>query len=252
MSHLPWQCEVTHRDIHHPRGVQGSPATATPPRVPVPPLPALPQAELPRDGSGAAEPWPQEQYFQESPTECPRDSWENWTLRTRRPQLWASSVRPRCSPGSVWLMGKPPPCPCCAHTPPVPVGPLPRVPSAGLGVLSRHRGPSAARKNLPTLLSLLDLCFGVSPGLSSPCVTCPSGWGGPQVSSSSLPELQCFISDSQLTRDAALHLGLGDMDVAGGGDTARLSPCPQRGGRTGLAPAVQGQGQGMGKWWGCL
>lgn len=30
--------------------------------------------------------------------------------------------------------------------------------------------------------------------------------------SSSLPELQCFISDSQLTRDAALHLGLGDMD----------------------------------------
>lgn len=29
--------------------------------------------------------------------------------------------------------------------------------------------------------------------------------------SSSLPELQCFISDSQLTRDAALHLGLGDM-----------------------------------------
>lgn len=30
--------------------------------------------------------------------------------------------------------------------------------------------------------------------------------------SSSLPELQCFISDSQLTRDAALHLGLGDME----------------------------------------
>lgn len=26
----------------------------------------------------------------------------------------------------------------------------------------------------------------------------------------SLPELQCFISDSQLTRDAALHLRLGD------------------------------------------
>lgn len=40
---------------------------------------------------------------------------------------------------------------------------------------------------------------------------------GPGVSgvpghSSSLPELQCFISDSQLTRDAALHLGLGDME----------------------------------------
>lgn len=31
-----------------------------------------------------------------------------------------------------------------------------------------------------------------------------------QQSSFSLPELQCFISDSQLTRDAALHLRLGD------------------------------------------
>lgn len=39
--------------------------------------------------------------------------------------------------------------------------------------------------------------------------------GVPRVRSSSLPELQCFISDSQLTRDAALHLGLGDMDVSG-------------------------------------
>lgn len=29
---------------------------------------------------------------------------------------------------------------------------------------------------------------------------------------SSLPELQCFISDSQLTRDAALHLGLEDIE----------------------------------------
>lgn len=30
----------------------------------------------------------------------------------------------------------------------------------------------------------------------------------------SLPELQCFISDSQLTRDAALHLRLGDRRSA--------------------------------------
>lgn len=42
-----------------------------------------------------------------------------------------------------------------------------------------------------------------------------------QQSSFSLPELQCFISDSQLTRDAALHLRLGDRAPrrarAGGG-----------------------------------
>lgn len=38
------------------------------------------------------------------------------------------------------------------------------------------------------------------------------GGGGVPGHSSSLPELQCFISDSQLTRDAALHLGLGDME----------------------------------------
>ncbi|MEE6479666.1 hypothetical protein FKM82_012323 [Ascaphus truei] len=30
-----------------------------------------------------AQPRPQEQYFQESPPHHPRDSWENWTLRTR-------------------------------------------------------------------------------------------------------------------------------------------------------------------------
>lgn len=34
--------------------------------------------------------------------------------------------------------------------------------------------------------------------------------GGGRQNNFSLPELQCFISDSQLTRDAALHLRLGD------------------------------------------
>lgn len=45
----------------------------------------------------------------------------------------------------------------------------------------------------------------------------------------SLPELQCFISDSQLTRDAALHLRLGDRAVL-------LARWPCRGGLL-LAPS---------------
>lgn len=40
----------------------------------------------------------------------------------------------------------------------------------------------------------------------------------------SLPELQCFISDSQLTRDAALHLRLGDRRSA----RARAAPFRSR------------------------
>lgn len=45
--------------------------------------------------------------------------------------------------------------------------------------------------------------------------------------SSSLPELQCFISDSQLTRDAALHLGLGDMEEPTAALAASLHVVPQ-------------------------
>lgn len=49
----------------------------------------------------------------------------------------------------------------------------------------------------------------------------------------SLPELQCFISDSQLTRDAALHLRLGDRRGPaqggrgqGGQEAASAPPAP--------------------------
>lgn len=50
----------------------------------------------------------------------------------------------------------------------------------------------------------------------------------------SLPELQCFISDSQLTRDAALHLRLGDRrrprrgSLGGGGPGPALPQLPTR------------------------
>lgn len=47
------------------------------------------------------------------------------------------------------------------------------------------------------------------PGVCQPHGHVPLPGGRPQKSFS-LPELQCFISDSQLTRDAALHLRPGD------------------------------------------
>lgn len=60
------------------------------------------------------------------------------------------------------------------------------------------------------------LCASPSEAVSKNTAVLPAGGspggGGVPGHSSSLPELQCFISDSQLTRDAALHLGLGDME----------------------------------------
>lgn len=70
----------------------------------------------------------------------------------------------------------------------------------------------------------------------------------------SLPELQCFISDSQLTRDAALHLRLGDRTPcrsAPGVDGRELTLCRRRGIRGASAPPSSSCPGGCCSYTGC-
>lgn len=83
-------------------------------------------------------------------------------------------------------------------------GPSPRD-SGGGGLQGRPPHPVTSCAPVSLRSSHVPLAS-VLPAGGSP------GGGGVPGHSSSLPELQCFISDSQLTRDAALHLGLGDME----------------------------------------
>lgn len=60
---------------------------------------------------------------------------------------------------------------------------------------------------------LLGQSLGITSWTRYPTSTLTTSWRRLQ-NNFSLPELQCFISDSQLTRDAALHLRLGDRRSA--------------------------------------
>lgn len=115
---------MTQGDIHHPPAFGDwdflgwtlchPTSVGFPPPLPAPrhdpiPCPWLLQMLWLPFGLGPspdAEPWPQEQYFQESPTERLRDSWENWTLRARRPWL---SPSPCPAHPLLWQL----PHPCC-------------------------------------------------------------------------------------------------------------------------------------------
>lgn len=90
-------------------------------------------------------------------------------------------------------------------------------PSHVPGTPEQTQGSLCCKEKPPSLPPLLG-SFGMSPfpAARAELSLCHLSQrvGVPRVRSSSLPELQCFISDSQLTRDAALHLGLGDRDVS--------------------------------------